>query len=343
MPLLSHFEALLVAPEYVPRGRLLDLLPIRDVIRLGRTSSLVHEVVVQYTKTRWNIDRFLQLWFWDTTAFRAALAFTGAVIGGSQALRFMDRLAPAAKSDLDVVTRVGGVLALSRFLEDQGYNQAERPTPQAERYPIMTDALSMTSSKEFCRGGGTDGIIDIVDFEKPAQGAANRYTSVLKVQLIVVTQNPIHHIIYTYHSTVVMNYINHKEAVSVFPRATFCDRTTYPSSRKPLGPGWDPVWKTKYEKRGFRTEITSSHPSSLILGERWVKDGHSMCIQLQGGQTSRLQREEKRSQYTTYPDDKVMFELSLLHEKGPDEKERYRLGVFEPEVWDYLYPWYILQ
>ncbi|KAF6744352.1 hypothetical protein DFP72DRAFT_826069 [Ephemerocybe angulata] len=293
MPALSPMERFLLSSSHRMRNLFLDSLPLPGVLCLRRTSTRVLEIVTLYVQARWNINRFLGVWFGDPASFRAVLAFAGAVVGGSQALRFMSRLPPSPKSDLDIVTRVGGVTALSRFLQSNGYTPVERlPHPQ-ENYPMLTDVLSMTSSRQFCSGGGKDGIINIFDFERPTRGPLNHYTPAMKVQIIAVSQHPIHHIIYTYHSTLVMNYITYCEAVSVFPSASLVDKVAYPADRETLGSKWNPAWKIKYEGRGYRVDTSNPHPR-LKLGERFAKDNHSWCIKFQGepqrGQATKSRR-----------------------------------------------------
>ncbi|KAF6747813.1 hypothetical protein DFP72DRAFT_821264 [Ephemerocybe angulata] len=198
---LSPFERFLASSQITLHAKLFDRMPAGDLMRLSKTSTVLREVMEIYQQKRWNIDRFLGCWFWDSGTFRATLARTGAVISGSQALRFMDRLGPSPRSDLDIITRVGGVLALTRYVESHGYTRVERPRNPNEDYPLIADVLSMTTSNNFCVGGGTDGIIDIFDFERPTSGDISRFSPVLKVQIIAVAQNPVHHLIYTYHSS----------------------------------------------------------------------------------------------------------------------------------------------
>ncbi|KAF6750732.1 hypothetical protein DFP72DRAFT_851533 [Ephemerocybe angulata] len=364
MSSISSLERFLATSRTSLHLKVFDRLSAADVVRLSKTSTLIRDALKIYKERKWNIDEFLACWFEDGQSFRATMALAGAVISGSQALRFMDRLGPAPRSDLDVVTRVGGVLALARYIESQGYKRVERPAQPGDKYPLITDVLSMTSSSRFCSGGGRDGIVEIFDFERPTWGVLNQFTPTLKVQIIAVTQNPVHHLIYTPTTPVrigfrsycklanlwflvqptalVMNYLSHKEAVSIFPRATFLEKTAYPSSRPNLGSEWDSAWKIKYKRRGYRVVTDNSAPS-LVLGERHSKDGQCWIIPFSKSQRAVTAREEARSQYKEGSDAKEAFELSLLHEKGKGDKVRYRLGVFEPEVWGYLYPWYILQ
>ena len=75
-----------------------------------------------------------------------------------------------------------------------------------------------------------------------------------------------------------MNFISHKEAVSVFPKATFIDRRFYVCSRTPLGSEWSPDWARKYEKRGFEIYTRNVVIDTSIVGTRTVKDQFSWVI-----------------------------------------------------------------
>ncbi|KAF6746287.1 hypothetical protein DFP72DRAFT_1076495 [Ephemerocybe angulata] len=312
-----------------------------ELVRLALTSSRLRAVVSGYERRAWDVDAFLGLWFRNVLTFKAALAFAGAVVGGSQVVRFFERLPPNPRSDLDVISRVGGVFALSSLLESQGYSRVDRRPGQEEEYPLVTDILAMTSSKEFCRGGGRDGILRIFDFVKHLDTPPDEEKSTLKVQVIAVAQHPIHHIVHTFHSTLVMNFITHKEAVSLFPRSSFIDAVSYPNSKHRLGYGWNPYWKRKYEGRGYRVSIYDSNPP-VPLGRRSAKDIHSWHISFPEADNDLLIQEEKRSYYLPTNVDEISFEVSLLHEPGQSRGHAFRIGIFEPDVWDYLYPWHVL-
>ncbi|KAF5336601.1 hypothetical protein D9611_006612 [Ephemerocybe angulata] len=335
----SGLETLLVSSPPSITRRIFDAMSKPELVSLTLTSSKLRTVVTGYERQAWDIDTFLGLWFRNVVTFKAALAFAGAVVGGSQVVRFFERLPPNPRSDLDVITRVGGVFALSRLLESQGYSRIDRRPEQDEEYPLVTDILALTSSKSFCRGGGRDGIIQIFDFVKDLDAPLDDDTNSLKVQVIVVAQHPIHHIIHTFHSTLVMNFITHKEAVSLFPRSSFIDAVAYPNSKHRLGFGWNPHWKRKYEGRGYRVSIDDPQPK-VSLGRRSAKDMHSWCIPFPAN--TLLIREEERGYYMPLNVDEVCFEVSLLHEPGRSRRHVFRIGIFEPEVWDYLYPWHIL-
>ncbi|KAF6755987.1 hypothetical protein DFP72DRAFT_306623 [Ephemerocybe angulata] len=341
---LSQLERFLLrSPESTWR-RICHLLTKPELGRLGQTSNVLSEYVSIYTQEAWDINDFLGTWFSDPCVFRSALAYAGAVITGSQALRYLDRLHPSNSSDLDIVTRLGGAMTLCLYLQEQGYTRVARTFDRLDDYPLVTDLLSMASSKRFCSGGGSHGILGIFDFVKPHFQRRLEDLPNLKVQVIVVTQNPIEHIVLTYHSTLVMNYITHREAVSVFPASTFLDRVGYVSSRKKLGPGWDATWKRKYESRGFRFDTKSLHPK-LQFGNRSTSD--SLCWRVSFDdvdEDSLIALEESRGVYGPEIFDPVRFEMSWITDPDASTAElRFRVGVYEPEIWDYLFPWHLLQ
>ena len=187
-----------------------------DLNRLSRANLLLHTIIQRYMREVWDITEFLQSWFPNrVTDFRMELARTGAVATGSQILRFFDRQPPDPKCDLDVLTRVGGVLDLALYLESQGYhrihcNLMRAATHGVDEYPLLSFVFSLTSSWKFLTGGGKTGIVDIIDYVKTVpiitfstSGEVQQQSEEVthKVQLIAVLQPPIEHILYGYHSS----------------------------------------------------------------------------------------------------------------------------------------------
>lgn len=78
-----------------------------------------------------------------------------------------------------------------------------------------------------------------------------------------------------------MNFLSHKEAISVFPASTFISRVFYPSSRPDLGFLWNPPWVRVYEGMGFKVDSQRPHPG-LRLGLRSVKDKYSWVVPING-------------------------------------------------------------
>ena len=157
-------------------------------------------LVAVYSHEAWNLDKFLSTWFHSVVEFRCALARTGAVVSGSQVLRFLGREEPLLTSDLDIVTRLGGALPLASYLLLNGYTRVFMcPAHRAEPYPVALDAIRITGSKAFKAKGGKHGILHIMDFVKRSPNvsqATNKH-----VQVSVVTQDPVEHICFSYHSS----------------------------------------------------------------------------------------------------------------------------------------------
>lgn len=303
----SVFETFIYRLKRSLQREIFNYLSPHELNVLARCSKRLANEVNGYSMFAWNLEDFVQQWFHHTEELRATMAYTGAVISGSQIIQFFDRCRPIASSDLDILTRIGGIPALICFLESEGYSQVPRPKTE-QQYDALTDCLTVSSSDAFVLNrGGRHGILFVADFARttrPPLRPGHQEEETIKVQLIAVAQNPIEHLIYTYHSSMcitqnlqttigreqkvtlfsvagVMNFMTHQEAISLFPKATFIDRTFYPCDGESLEHGWNPPWKTKYERRGFRIDARSRMPA-IRLHPRFVKDYLSWCIEFKG-------------------------------------------------------------
>lgn len=179
---------------------LLSFMSIRELMLLAKVSSSTRAAVLRYTTRAWDGSTFLRYWFPHAEGFRTKLAETGAIVTGSQMIRFFDRLPPLKDSDLDVLTRIGGLLPLAMYLEREGYVRVYRK-PRVGRdddYPLITEVFGVTSSPSFQRGGGKSGIIHVMDFEKDCCHESKG--KLLKVQVVVVAKPPIEHLL-GFHSS----------------------------------------------------------------------------------------------------------------------------------------------
>lgn len=78
-----------------------------------------------------------------------------------------------------------------------------------------------------------------------------------------------------------MNFMTHKQAISVFPEATFELRKFFVTSREPLGDEWNPAWAEKYTRRGFHIDRQSPSPQ-VEMGIRFVDDKYSWVVSFGG-------------------------------------------------------------
>ncbi|KAJ3523940.1 hypothetical protein NMY22_g11218 [Coprinellus aureogranulatus] len=273
--------------------------------------------VESYSQEVWNIDKFFSFWFRRPQEFRRVLAETGAVVTGSQAIQYFDRQPQLPGSDLDIFTRVGGALPLMMFLTSQGYVKRLRCWPfSGDSYPAITEVFSITSSQNFRTGGGDVGIVGVLDFEKARWVPKKGFMDAKKVQVIIVNRPPIEQIVLRFHSTGVMNFITHKQAVSLFPFATFEKRIFYVSKTTPMGDEWKPAWIDKYSKRGFSIDTRERHPF-LVVGKRFIDDEHTWCIDFGGGDSDpyhRIAQTELNSIYVSNESEDFDWELTWAHE-----------------------------
>jgi hypothetical protein len=202
--IISHLSQFLARAEMAVTFKVFSILSPIDLCFLSCTSSFNWYVVDTYRREIWSINRFLSPWFDSVPRFRASLAKNGAVVSGSQALRYFQREEPDVDSDLDVVVRIGGVLTLATSLVRDGYTQVSRSALRPKSsYPLCAEIFALASQSSFMHGGRRTGILDVIDFVKTEThimpGPDVEVT--LKVQLIVVAQDPVEHIIMSYHSS----------------------------------------------------------------------------------------------------------------------------------------------
>jgi hypothetical protein len=200
----SHLSRFFARAEKGLTFRLLSTMNPVDICFLSCTSSFVWSIVDTYKSEIWSISRFLSPWFNSVDRFRGSLAKNGAVVSGSQALRFFQREDPDFDSDLDVIVRVGGVLSLSMALFREGYVQLSRSGARVNlSYPLCAELFAVTSQSSFMLGGKKTGILDVIDFVRSDThiSPASAREATFKVQLIVVAQDPVEHIIMSYHSS----------------------------------------------------------------------------------------------------------------------------------------------
>lgn len=188
--------------------RFLHCLPWPSLVNLSSTSYLMREIVKHYRERFWNVDNFFDLWFEDTvTQFRSILAFTGAIATGCQVLRFFDRDPPDERSHLDIVTRVGGVGALVVYLEGIGFcRTADAPCSLSNSYNTMSHVFQLTSNPAFRDRSSSNGILSVLEFRRPIGAGSTfwsgpTYDRSASIQLIVVAQDPVYHMLMHFHSS----------------------------------------------------------------------------------------------------------------------------------------------
>ncbi|KAJ7197891.1 hypothetical protein C8J57DRAFT_1487630 [Mycena rebaudengoi] len=255
---LSYLEKTLLSVKDSLLVYVLSFWNPDDILVSATLSTVLQGVVRYYQSLVWDIDKHLQHWFRDgSKSFRSVLGVCGAAVSGSQILQFFDRT-KYLDSDLDIFLRVAGLLRMGEWLVTQGY----RHTSSSENYDALNEEVLHLSRYV----------------------ASPTVIFIQKVQLVAVDMDPVHHILFDFHSTAVMGFLTCNMVVSVFPRSTHVLKKSYMTKIRTESPTRTKHWKTKYQRRGFRIIHKQSKDvhADLKLGKRSTTDCNSWVIKLDG-------------------------------------------------------------
>lgn len=205
---LSSLERFITSVDLEVSSRMFSFFPWPDLISISATSSLVNDFVTYYKGEAWDANRFLAAWFEESVdRFKSLLALTNAVVTGPQLLQFFDRLAPLEDAYLDIVTRIAGATSIILYLQQLGYERTPLgPSIPSERAPAMRHIFQLTSTPNFHSKGWTGGVLTVMEFMIPNGRSENpwfarTYERSRLVQLVVVVNDPVDHIMMNYHSS----------------------------------------------------------------------------------------------------------------------------------------------
>jgi hypothetical protein len=200
IPITSLLERWLLSMDDDLRIYVLWFVDPVDLVHLSATSLVVHALIWYYRTQVWDINRFLELWFPYPESFVHQLTLTSAVISGSQVIRFFDRLPPSPDSDLDIFTRVAGVVHLGQYLFDLGFIMVTEGK-KSDKYDrsFRQQVLRVTQGDKLERSSAGYNILSVFNFVIASDD--EDIEPLLKVQLIVVNSDPIDFIIHSFHSS----------------------------------------------------------------------------------------------------------------------------------------------
>ncbi|KAI0148170.1 hypothetical protein F4776DRAFT_660343 [Hypoxylon sp. NC0597] len=226
----EHRFLLTLLDSYPSREGIMHYLDTEDVLNLARTSTAIRRNIMD---NDWNINSKLARFIKDPTGFRSQLGHSDALISGSFALQFFERIT-WLDSDLDIVVRDGENLeGLANFLTTvEGYKMTEEQGPYK---PNQDTYIKEVQTYMYSMKGDAN-----VDGNKSAKS---------KIQLTVTHCIPLLAILRTYYTTAVINFISWDKAYSLFPRATFLYHETMPL--KPVNEHFGRL-HSKYSERGWR-------------------------------------------------------------------------------------------
>ncbi|KAJ3494879.1 hypothetical protein NLJ89_g10719 [Agrocybe chaxingu] len=271
-PLGTNFETLLLSLQDHVVHHLFSFFTVDTVLILSKVSHVVQEVCRSYTCEAWNIYGLSHEWFPDPIGFQAAMHVSNAVISGSLALQYFNRERYPG-CDMDVYLRVAGADLLGRWFKGQGY----RKSLDSESYYICNSTtpairlIESSSVENMCRL--RNGILEVRNYIKFLVRTDHTVRK-MQVQMIIVDIEPIHHILFEYHSTALMNFITSREAVCLFPRSTLVDRISYIAHSEGNSLLAPKGWVKKYSARGYQVvgRRQHGHVPEPVYGKRFVTD-----------------------------------------------------------------------
>ncbi|KAI0337787.1 hypothetical protein BDW22DRAFT_1348937 [Trametopsis cervina] len=206
------------------------------IFKVRRTSRILADVVEQYLRSAFNIERSLTAFFEDVRGFRRLQRRAGLLISGSFALQFFGR--------------------------EQGYEFRPTRTQAQDAHTVLRADEHGAVNGDY--GYPTNGIFAVLSFEKTVKAGQQRNV----VQLIVAWRAPME-IILGFHSTCVLNVITADTAYAMYPWSTFEDMNNLvlidtPSQITPLA---------KYARRGWALTRELHFPQfELDLPSRSMQD-----------------------------------------------------------------------
>ena len=129
---------------------ILDLLPVRDIFRLSRTSVLMSNSVRQYWSSKLNVMRVLRPFFRSneqTHLFLEMMHRTGAIVSGSTALQLFERTYFEG-SDLDLYVNDENSGEVGHWLSESGFGRIEQDAEKekmviGDSYPAVEEILKV--------------------------------------------------------------------------------------------------------------------------------------------------------------------------------------------------------
>ncbi|KAJ6464316.1 hypothetical protein DFH09DRAFT_1346829 [Mycena vulgaris] len=229
MSALSAFESTLLCMTDSLLVHLLSFWDPKDILASATLSPVIHGILQHYRQLVWDVDIHFRPWFQNPAEFRSILRITGAVVSGSQILQFLDRT-NYLSSDMDIFLRIGGVTRIGKWLSLQGYRFGSLASDY-QTFDVQVQRLSRMLVAQNSSLPHGPPIRNVYNYQRFV--ASPSVTYIQKVQLVVVDMDPVHHVLFDFHSTAVMNYMTPDTIVSLFPNSTFVLRKTYVTKSPP--------------------------------------------------------------------------------------------------------------
>ena len=184
---------------------------------MSPASRPLRSVAQFYMGRVWDFHLFFEAWFpGKTEVFRDLLDHTGAVVSGLQALQFFER-SKYPGSDLDIFVRAGGYFPFTTFLAGQGYSPFI-PTPsKLNRYGGRSFETKSALATSCIKNMQADKRPMIAVYNYRRTSSSNADVGGV-VQVVIVEGDPIHHILYNFHSSEFLCPIEDPNVKLIFSR-----------------------------------------------------------------------------------------------------------------------------
>lgn len=251
---IFHLES-----NYPVFSRICDFLPIASILNLTQTSKSLANLYRVLLPYQWNINRSLHRFVNQPAGLRSQLGKCTALISGSFALQFFERVF-WDESDLDI------------FVQD-GRGSGELGLYLAEEEGYVLDSTKGRDRRDYIQPD----IVEIWTLLKrdPATGKE------LEVQLILTLGPPVQAILRGFYATIVVNFLSWSKAYAIYPIPTFFDHKGYMLRDQAE---FKENLASKYRSRGWsyeEVEWPKDNPADyLVKSPRRVGDRYTWQINL---------------------------------------------------------------
>lgn len=268
---------------YPIRRAILACLSIHDVLKLMQTSRTIRQ---DMKANEWDINAKLARFFKNPVAFRNQLGRSGALIIGSFALQFFERVVWPDTS-LDLMVEDGDSFReMCHFLTSEHYRWvAAEPTAALNSSGVKSVRTrsvywlnNLLTKKQINTWTRFDGF----DEDHEARRACT------SIELLVTSDMPVKGVLCYSPTSAALNFITWNKAYAVFPRATFLTYETVPLSTMTTELGAYHIkssirgWRMRTEAVAFRDPNDCTQPlgNMLARGHRRIGDRDTWMIRL---------------------------------------------------------------
>lgn len=259
---------------------LVSFLPIGDIISLSRTCKELSNIYQSILPMQWNIGRTLKRFVNDPCEFRSQMGQNNALVSGSVALQFFERVV-WKDTEMDVFILKGeGAENFCRYIQErEGYFLAEGGKEKVDEYCVNDVSEVIALCRMYILQKPTC-FLTAVGFQvrtyiKNAQDKASR----TEIHVVLTHYIPVQKILQHFYATIVVNFFTWNKAYAIFAQPTFIQHKGF--MLKSLDEYFERSL-AKHALRGWRTQdvmLIEKYPETHPIHEvRRVGDRYTWII-----------------------------------------------------------------